>query len=174
MQYALYARIQSAAALHDEDFDIANDRLEMKRKVQWLRKKGYPDRIVDGTKTDGGKVFSPIPQLAVTVFKEWKLRSGVRSGLLFQIDGKVISYRTIQHLYDRALKAAGLPFTATHLLRHAALVEAYNVCRDILAVQNRANHKDLRATQKYAKVRDEKLQKTQRQMDKRTLLILKM
>jgi integrase len=167
MQYALYARIQSAAALHVEDFDLTNDRLEMKRKVQWLRKKGYEDLVVAGSKTDGGKVFTPIPQLAVQVFQEWKLRSGIREGLFFQVDGQVIAYRTIQNRYDRALKAAGLPFTATHLLRHAALVEAYNVCRDILAVQRLANHKDLRATERYAKVRDKQVEATQRQMDER-------
>jgi integrase len=167
MQYALYARIQSAAALHIEDFDLANDRLEMIRKVQWLRKKGVQDRVVPGSKTDGGKIFSPIPQLAAQVFQEWKTRSGVRSGLLFQVDGKLIAYRTIQNKYDRALKAAGLPFTATHLLRHAALVEAYNVCRDMLAVQKLANHRDLSSTQKYAKVRDKEIEATQRQMDKR-------
>jgi integrase len=171
MQYALYARIQSAAALHVEDFDLMNNRLEMTRKVQWLRKKDVKDRVVPGSKTDGGKVFSPIPQLAVQVFNEWRARSGVSSGLLFQIEGKLIAYRTIQNKYDRALKAAGLPFTATHLLRHAALVEAYNICRDMLAIQKLANHRDLRATEKYAKVRDKQVEATQRQMDERVAVV---
>jgi integrase len=166
MQYALYARIQSAAALDIEDFDLVNDRLAMTKKVQWLRRRGYEDRIVPGSKTDGGKIFHPIPKLAVQVFKEWQSRSGVQSGRLFNIDGEIVPYRTIQDRYDRALKAANLPFTATHLLRHASLVEAYNLCRDILAVQTLANHKDLRSTERYAKVRDKKVEKTQRQMDK--------
>ena len=144
----------------------------MKRKVQWLRKSGYEDRVVAGSKTDGGKIFRPIPKLAVQVFQEWKLRSQrPKSGLMFQIDGQVIPYRSIQHKYNWALRAAGLPFTATHLLRHASLAEAYNVSRDILAVQNLANHKDLSATQKYAKVRDERVGETQRQMDVQTASI---
>jgi integrase len=167
MQYALYARIQSAAALHVEDFDLANDSLNMIRKVQWLRKRGYEDRVVDGAKTNGGKVFTPIPKLAAQVFREWMLKSGIRSGLLFQVNGEVIAYRTIQNKYDRALKAAKLPFTATHILRHASLVEAYNSCRDILAVQRLADHNDLRTTQKYAKSRDKQVQETQSQMDEK-------
>jgi integrase len=167
MQYALYARIQSIAALKFEDFDIENDRLEMVRKVQWLRKRGYEDRVVPGSKTNGGKIFSPIPKLAIQAFRAWTLKSGIRSGLLFQVEGEVITYRTIQHKYDRALKAAKLPFTATHILRHASLAEAYNSCRDILAVQRLANHADLRATEKYAKVRDMQVQEAQRQMDEK-------
>jgi integrase len=112
-------------------------------------------------------VFSPIPKLAVQVFKEWKLKSGIQSGLLFQMDGKVIEYRTIQNKYDRALKAANLPFTATHILRHAALTEAYSSCGDLLAVQRLADHTDVRTTQKYAKVRDAQLRKAQSQMDEK-------
>ena len=74
IQYGLYARIQSVAALYVEDFDLSNNRLEMKRKVQWLRKKGVVDCVVSGTKTDGGKIFKSHSTIAVDVFKEWRLR----------------------------------------------------------------------------------------------------
>jgi integrase len=166
MQYAIYGRVQDAAALYVEDFDLTNNRLEIKRKVQWLRAKNYKNQIVPGSKTNGGKSFSPIPELALQILKEWMLRSGVRSGQLFQIDGEIITYRTIQQKYDRALKNAKLPFTSTHILRHAALVEAYNSCQDILAVQRLAGHSDLRATERYAKVRDNRVAEVQRKMDK--------
>jgi len=43
MQYAIYGRVQEAAALYVEDFDLVNNRLEIKRKVQWLRFIGYED-----------------------------------------------------------------------------------------------------------------------------------
>ena len=172
MQYAIYGRIQDAAAIYVEDFDLANDRLEIKRKVQWIRAKGFAPRVVPGSKANGGKIFSPIPSLAVQVLKEWMLRSGIREGLLFQVKGQVITYRQIQHKYDLALKNAKLPFSATHILRHAALVEAYNACTDILAVQRLAGHSDLRATEKYAKVRDHKVTQVQRKMDKNLSSVL--
>lgn len=174
MQYAIYGRIQEAAALHVEDFDLVNNRLEIKRKVQWMRKKGFESRIVAGSKANGGKVFSPIPELALNAFKEWKLRSGIRSGLLFRIDGELIEYRTIQHKYDKALANAKLPFSATHILRHASLVEAYSASSNILAVQKLAGHKGLKATEKYAKVRDEQLVEVQRKMDERLSSVLRL
>ena len=173
MQYAIYGRIQDAAALHVEDFDLANNRLEVKRKVQWLRSKGHKDQIVPGSKTDGGKVFSPIPELAVQVLKEWMMRSGIRSGLLFRIDGELITYRQIQHRYDCALIKAKLPFRATHILRHASLAEAYSVCMNILAVQKLAGHKSLKATERYAKVRDTQMTELQHGMDAKLSSILK-
>ena len=173
MQYAIYGRIQEAAALHVEDFDLVNNRLEIKRKVQWLRVKGYKDRIVSGAKANGGKVFAPIPELAVQVLNEWKLRSGIRSGLLFPIGGELITYRQIQHKYDLALKRASLPFRATHVLRHAALSEAYAACLNILTVQKLGGQKSLRATERYAKARDQQVADTQRQMDERLASILR-
>ena len=167
MQYAIYGRVQEAAALYAEDFDTVNNRLEIKRKAQWLRARGYKDQIVIGAKANGGKVFSPIPELAIQVFNEWKIRSGIRSGLLFQIDGELITYRQIQHKYDLALRNAKLPFRSTHILRHAALTEAYSACLNILTVQKLAGQRSLRATERYAKVRDQQVADTQRQMDER-------
>ena len=173
MQYAIYSRIQEPAALHVEDFDLINDRLEIKRKVQWLKFRGHKDQIVAGSKSNGGKIFSPIPELAKKVLKEWMLRSGVRTGLLFKIDDELISYRSIQHKYDQALRNAKLPFTATHILRHAALVEAYSTSPNILAVQKLAGHKSLKATERYAKVRDSQMTELQHGMDAKLSSILK-
>jgi integrase len=167
MQYAIYGRIQDAAALYVEDFDLANDRLEIKRKVQWLRTKGYEDKIVPGSKANGGKVFNPIPQLAIQVLKEWMTRSRIKNGPLFLMRGEVIRYRQIQFKYDQALKNAGLPFRSTHILRHASLVEAYSTCANLLTVQKLAGHSGLRATERYAKVRDQQVAETQRQIDEK-------
>lgn len=40
MQYAIYGRIQDAAALHYEDFDFERSKIHVRRKVQWARAKG--------------------------------------------------------------------------------------------------------------------------------------
>ena len=72
MQYAIYSRVQEAAALHYEDFDFKRNKITVNKKVQWLRAKGFEDRIVDGTKTNGGKEI-PMPDLAGKVFREWTL-----------------------------------------------------------------------------------------------------
>jgi site-specific recombinase XerC len=52
-------------------------------------------------------------------------------GLLFSNDGKPVEYRTIQHYYNLAFKRAGLPYTATHVLRHGWTREVYNQTPDL-------------------------------------------
>lgn len=173
MQYGIYGRVQETAALSFECFDFGRNSVEINQKVQWLRAKGYEDRISPGAKTNGGKVLNPIPELASEVFKEWVMRSGIRSGLLFQIDGKIITYRRIENRYSEALKKAGLPFSATHILRHAALTEAYETCKDLLLVQKLAGQRDLKSTTRYAKVRDQQVAETQKKMDEKLSSILK-
>lgn len=172
MQYALYSRIQEAAALYVEDFDLERDRVTVKRKVQWLRARGHVDQVVDGSKANGGKEFAGIPVLARKVLAEWMLKSGTRSGLLFTIDGQLITYRQIEYRYTQALKRVGLPFTATHILRHASLTEHFDANKDIMATKEMAGHSDLRSTMKYVKVRKEAIAKTQKVMDERLASIL--
>lgn len=162
-QYAIYGRIQDAAALHFEDFDFDRSKIYVRRKIQWARVKGEIDRITEGSKTNRGKELH-MNDFAKKVFKEWVMKSGVRSGLLFHYKGEIVTYRQIAHRYDQALKAAGLPFTGTHLIRHASLSEHYDTCKDILSTAKVAGHSDLRATERYAKARDESVTETQRQM----------
>jgi integrase len=170
-QYAIYGRIQDAAALHFEDFDLDRRKIYVRRKVQWGRVRGREDRIVEGSKANRGKQI-PLTDFAERVFKEWVMRSGVRSGLLFHYRGQILTYRQIVHRYDQALEKAGVPFRGTHLLRHASLSEHYDTCKDILATAKVAGHSDLRATERYAKARDERVAETQRQMDQKLRNVL--
>ncbi|MBI2605731.1 MAG: hypothetical protein HYW49_06590 [Deltaproteobacteria bacterium] len=100
------------------------------------------------------------------------MKSGVRSGLLFHYKGEIVTYRQIIHRYDQALAKIGSPFTGTHLIRHASLSEHYDTCKDILATAKVAGHSDLRATERYAKARDERVIETQRQMDEKLRNVL--
>lgn len=168
MQYAIYSRVQEVAALHFEDFDFARGKINVNKKVQWLRARGYEDQIVAGSKKNGGKEI-PISELAERTFKEWISRSGVRNGLLFRQEDDdpsiPLTYRQIESRYTQALKMAGLPFTATHILRHASLTEYYDTCKDLLATAVVGGHDDVRSTMKYAKSRDERVSQIQKQMD---------
>lgn len=171
MQYATYCRVQEAAALHHEDFDFARNRITINKKMQWARSRGYETQLVDGSKANGGKVI-PMGELAARVFCEWELKSGVREGLLFRIDGEMLTYRQIEYRYSQALRRAGLPFSATHLLRHASLTEFYDTSKDLLLTAKMAGQKDIRSTMKYTKVRDEKVIQMQKQMDEKLVGLL--
>ncbi|OFZ82855.1 MAG: hypothetical protein A2603_11690 [Bdellovibrionales bacterium RIFOXYD1_FULL_55_31] len=170
MQYATYCRVQEAAALHYEDFDFVRNRIAINKKIQWPRARGFETKLVDGSKANGGKVI-PMGDLAARVFKEWILKSGVRSGLLFLIDGEILTYRQIEYRYTQALQRAGLPFRATHLLRHASLTEFYDHSKDLLLTAKMAGQRDIRSTMKYTKVRDEKVIQVQKQMDEKLSML---
>jgi integrase len=145
MQYAIYGRIQDTAALHYEDFDFERNKIYVRRKVQWARVKNAIDRVVEGSKANSGKEI-PMNEFAKSIFREWVMKSGVRSGLLFRYDGQIVTYKQIAHRYDQALEKAKLPFRGTHLIRHASLSEHYDTCKDILATSKVAGHSDLRVT----------------------------
>lgn len=166
MQYGVYGRVQEAAALHCEDFNITRNEITLNKKVIWPRAKGMAPFLADGAKTDGGKKI-PMSALAKQIFQEWKIKSGVRMGLLFTMNGKLLTYRQIEERYTLALRKAGLPFSATHVLRHASLTEYYDTSKDLLLTQKVAGHRDLRATTRYTKVRNERLIETQLAMDKK-------
>jgi integrase len=172
MQYALYCRVQEAAAIHCDDFDYERNRVTIKRKVQWLRSRGHVDQVVDGSKANGGKEIPRIPELATKVLREWMMKSGIREGLLFRMEGGLISYRQIEYRYTQALRRAGLPFTATHILRHAALSEHYDACKDVMATKEMAGHKDLKSTMKYVKARKDTVALSQSQMDERLSVLM--
>jgi integrase len=171
MQYSLYCRIQEAAALHWEDFDLERDRVAICRKVQWARSHGFKDEIVSGSKANGGKEL-PIPTLARSALREWALKSGIRSGPLFMVNGKILRYRQIEYRYTQALKRAGLPFTATHILRHASLSESYSLTKDLRTVQAQAGHADARSTNRYVKQRQANLSNAQSLMDEHVAKVI--
>ncbi len=164
MQYAIYGRLQDVAALHYEDFNFTRNELTINKKVIWPRAKGYEPFIECGSKVGGGRVL-PLSDLARKIFREWVMHSGVRTGLLFSFDEKILTYRQIEHRYTEALKQAGLPFQATHILRHASLTEFYDTCKDLLQTQKVAGHSSTKTTEKYAKVRDDRIVQTQLAMD---------
>lgn len=166
MQYATYSRVQEAAALHHEDFDFDRNRISLNKKIQWARARGIEDQLVDGAKVGAGKTI-PMGELASRTFREWIMRSGVRSGMLFRMDGEMLTYRQIEYRYTQALARAGLPFRATHLLRHASLTECYDSSKDLLLTAKMAGQRDIRSTMKYTKVRDEKVAQVQKQIDEK-------
>jgi len=166
MQYATYCRVQEASALHYEDFDLSRNRLTINKKVQWPRAKGLTTQIVSGSKANGGKEI-PLPALAARIFKEWVMKSGIRSGPLFLLDGNIPEYRQIEYRYTQALKRMGSRFSATHILRHASLTEYYELSKDLLMTAAMAGQRDIRSTMKYTKVRDDRVIQMQKQMDER-------
>jgi hypothetical protein len=83
-------------------------------KIGFKNSKQFPDGVKE------------LPMFPQTFEVLGPLVSGKERGLIFQIDGKPLEYRTIQYFYDKAFRKAGLPYTATHVLRHGWTREIYN------------------------------------------------
>ncbi|WP_413289306.1 tyrosine-type recombinase/integrase [Bdellovibrio sp. HCB337] len=161
MQYFTFSRLQDAVALHHEDFDFVANAVTLSKKIVFRRIKGCSRELVQGSKTNQGKRIGMSPPL-VTLFKEWTMLTGIRKGPLFLLkDGTWPTYRSIQHAYDKAFKAAGIPFSGTHILRHASLSEAQETSGDIKVTQTLAGHKSIATTERYAKARAGRLQEIQ-------------
>jgi len=164
-QYAIYGRIQEAAALFCEDIEPVKGKILVRRKILWPRRLHMDAIVKDGLKRGEGKVI--ISKFTTQLLRGWMLKSGIREGLLFSVNGKPVPYRAIQYHYDQAFQIAKIPQQGTHIIRHASLTEHYATCQDIRQTQLMAGHKDLATTQIYAKVREEAEVETQGKMDEK-------
>lgn len=149
-QYMLGQRIQETAPLCFEDFKTDLGIVVLNKKMVWTRRSDIEDRIEDGHKTNAGKTL-PLDAAVIKLLNEYKLKTGLRSGPMFYIDGKPIHYRSIQHYYTCALKKTGLNFGGTHFVRITAVTNAYNETKDVKAASVLAGHKSLITTQGYIK-----------------------
>lgn len=157
-QYVTATRIQEAAALRAEDFDLSIRKVHIQRRIQWSRSRGVDTVIREGTKAGRGKTLDILPD-TMALLAELKLSLGVRDGFLFQANGKPLSYRQIEYRYNQAFKRASIPFRGTHIVRHAAVSEVHAHCKDLVVTAAIAGHSDIKSTARYAKPRAEAVQK---------------
>ncbi|MGZ6358182.1 MAG: tyrosine-type recombinase/integrase [Bdellovibrionota bacterium] len=71
--------------------------------------------------------------------------------LLFTIDGTHLEYRQIEHAYNQAFKAAGLTFTATHVMRHGGTRRVYRQTKNLETAKQVLGDTDLQTVLVYAK-----------------------
>lgn len=170
-QYFTFSRVQEASALHYEDFNFQKGEVSINKKLLFGRSKKEKTVLASGAKANGGKII-PISEMLSKIFREWTLRSGIRQGPLFTVNDNWPSYRFIAHRYTRALKLAGLPYTATHILRHASLTEVQESSGDLNQTKFLAGHRSTKTTERYAKVRSSQVRETQAKLDSKYANIL--
>ena len=160
LQYFEALRISEAAGIYFEDIRLnrlhpSKSRILIQRSVHYPRIKGREAYVKIGFKNsgqfpDGVKELPMFPQTFEALSP---LVSGKERGLIFQIEGKPIGYRTIQYFYDKAFKAAGLPYTATHVLRHGWTREVFNNNPDLDIAKQLLGDTSDEAARVYAKRR---------------------
>lgn len=159
VQYFDALRISEACALFWEDVFFNWDNPEesyiiIRRHIYWPRRRGHISKVLPGFKNSkylpgGVKVLPMYPE----VFEVLKnLYSPGIKGLIFLMDGKHFEYRWIQHAYDHAFKRAGLPYSATHVMRHGGSSHLLNNCQgDATLAQAQLGVTNLKTAMGYAK-----------------------
>jgi integrase len=159
VQYFQALRISEAAAIHKDDVQLnkkhSQSRLMIQRSICWPRKKGLPSYVQVGFKNsdsfdDGVKEQPVFPESYDALQSMIQQSESNASGLLFELDGKHLEYRQIQHAYDLAFRRAKLSYTGTHVLRHGGCRNLYNESGDLSVAQQLLGDKSEQATKVYA------------------------
>lgn len=145
-------RISEVLAMKWSNLDVKNRQYHLCEHVVWERIGGVKPRIEPGTKTiKSGDVYTiNLFQYCVELIQS--IKSHINSDLIFHDSGEILTYRQVQYRYNNAFKKAGLPFRATHVLRHTGATRFYNLSGDILALQHMGTWSDSRMAQHYAKI----------------------
>lgn len=141
-------RVGEAAALTFEQIDWKNGKVIINKHVDWSRRKNTKTLITNGTKGGPGRAVLLPSDCLEMLQKRFKNSS---SDLVFADKvGKLLSYRSIQYRYDKALKKIGIfDRSGTHLLRHSLAVDFLSSTKDIHALQKILGHASLKDTLKY-------------------------
>jgi integrase len=154
VQYYQALRVSEVAALHWGDLVLdraepSKSRLSVVRSVFWPRRKGMESYVKAGFKN--AKANNGIKEQPVLPESFKALASLEQSGgLVFQVDGKHLEYRTIQNVYDRAFKRAGLAYSGTHIMRHGGCRRLFNQNGDLAVAQQLLGNADMKSALVYA------------------------
>jgi integrase len=157
VQYYQALRISEAAGLHWEDVHFdgktpSRSRVAVVRSIFWPHQTGLPSYERLGFKNaeaNGGVKEQPLFRETFEVLKSLHLNGA--KGLIFQINGKHLEYTMIKRVFTRAFRRAGLPFSATHIMRHGGCRRVLNQERGDLGVaQQLLGNTSLKTTLIYA------------------------
>lgn len=158
LQYHQALRISETVAVHWEDIQLIwtnpkDTRLRIVRHVEWGRSKGMGSEITPGFKNSGplgGEKEQPVfPETFAALRKLYFIGA---KGLVFRDEnGQVFSYQAIQRAYNRAFKRAGLPYSATHVMRHGGCRRVFNETKDLGVAAQILGNISLATVEVYAK-----------------------
>ncbi|QDP68108.1 MAG: putative integrase [Prokaryotic dsDNA virus sp.] len=163
LQFLTASRAQDIAAIHDFQIDLKSKELLLDRAIAWTRDKTIGSYVKE-QKNKQSRICSITPLMSGILknLLKNKLKSKEKdlNGLLFHLDGNIISYGKLRHAYNRGLEHAGLSkwFKSTHIMRRSMAKLAREEFGSIDAVQAMTGHKDVRMAEHYSG-RNDKLQK---------------
>jgi integrase len=148
IQFYTASRIGEIAGIKRSNVDLVNRSLRIDCVIEWAKKQ--PPIIKESTKT-GEVKYTYINDSMFEVLKKRinQLVSGQE--LIFNKNGLPLRYNQIVRNYDKASKAANLPYRGTHYLRHGMATTSRNMFSAEHA-QAVTGHKTLRQLEHYAEL----------------------
>jgi integrase len=144
------ARIGEAAAIHWADIDMIGEKLIISKNVHWGRGVGARTFIQPFTKTG---VSRRVPMTADLKLLLKDMNINAKPGLVFSFDGNSpLTYRSIQHFYNKAFERAGISHRSTHILRHTFSTDFITDTKDHISLSRLLGHSSTRQTEHYAKI----------------------
>lgn len=161
-------RVSEVCAMKWSHLDSIDGRYQISEHVIWPRVGGRPPQLVQGTKTSREPYLIPLWK---EVQAALEALSKSESDLIFNENGQLLTYRKVQHAYDRAFEIAGLPHRGTHVCRHTGSTVFLHRTQDLLALQQLGNWKDQHMPQHYAKVVSSRLETAMRETERRLKIV---
>lgn len=165
-------RVSEVCAMKWKNLNVKNRTYTLCEHVIWPRIKGAKPYVEGGTKNieSGEGVELNLFREVVEILAQVRRHPGCE--LIFQDEGKLLSYRQVQFRFNKAFENAGLPYRSTHVLRHSGATSFYNSSSDLLALQQMGTWSNSRMPQHYAKVMSTKAKEAIAKMERKSRLRL--
>lgn len=126
IQFMIAGRVQEAAAISPRQVDLSRDILTIDQAISWARHESG-EHYLKKTKTGATRHCQITAKMKHHfIFLKNRLPKGCE--FLFNLNGKMLTYRQIQRAYNNGLKRAGLDhkYGSTHILRHSMATATRN------------------------------------------------
>jgi integrase len=146
-------RVSEVCAMKWSNLNLERREYAVAEHVIWPRVNGALPEILPGTKTNKtGEVFKSFLQMesvqALAALQEMEKKGD----LIFTNDGSPLTYRMVQHAYDKAFKRLKLPFRGTHVCRHSGATSFLDKTGDLLALQQMGSWRTQQMAMHYGQI----------------------
>jgi integrase len=153
VQVSQVLRVSEVAAMKWSNLNLQHREYTVAEHIIWPRLNGAPPELLAGTKTNKtGVAFKSFLQAESLIALTELSVLEHKGDLIFTLDGSLLTYRRIQHAYDKAFIKLGLPFRGTHVCRHSGATMFLDKTGDMLALQQMGDWRSQQMAMHYAKI----------------------
>lgn len=145
------ARIGEATGLHWDAVDMDSQIASVIRTVWWDHHSKAPT-LQSCAKNDESVRVIFLSQPVFDMLEGVKRETEGNGPIFADRQGGLLKYTAIQSRFNQAFVALGLPWRSTHICRHSFGTLALKATRDLSGVQASLGHRDIKQTQRYAKI----------------------